>query len=179
MSGKKYYLTPNEFSVISAGFEIPMVYGLKQIDGMVDNKEICIALHNMYVNELIKNENSKEFVADDEITEVMRVIKSSERFVLIDLSVGGKLNTICCYHGQKCAAIGEDFLYPDKVILCFTDWEEIVDETLRLSAETAFTAALMDARNGQTLNKVSISTEVGEAGKRELLENYYKEAAKI
>lgn len=179
MSGKRYYLTPNEFSVISAGFEIPMVYGLKQIDGMVDNKEICIALHNMYVNELIKNEDSREFVADDEITEAMRLIKAAERFVLIDLSVEDKFNTICCYHGQKCAVIGEDFLYPDKVILYLADWEELVDETLRLSAETAFTAALVNTGNGQTLEKVVISPEEEETRKREILGKYYKEAAKI
>ena len=41
MSSEKYYLTPNEFSVISAGFGISKVYGLKQLD-RVNNKEICI-----------------------------------------------------------------------------------------------------------------------------------------
>ena len=132
MSGKRYYLTPDEFSVISAGFGIPMVYGLKQIDGMVDNKEICIALHNMYVNELIRNRDSKEFVADDEITEAMRLIKAAERFILIDISTEDKLRTMCCYVGQKCAVLSEDSLYPDKIILYLADWEDIVKDVLKL-----------------------------------------------
>ena len=38
MNEKKFFLTPNEFSVISAGFGLSMIYGLKQIDGRLDTK---------------------------------------------------------------------------------------------------------------------------------------------
>lgn len=179
MSGKKYYLTPDEFSVISAGFEIPMVYGLKQIDGMVDSKEICMALHSMYVNDLIKNRDSEEFVADDEITEAMRIIKAAERFVQMDFSVEDKLNTMCCYHGQRCAVAGESFLYPDKIILYLADWEDVVNEVLGLSEEMTFVLDLMNAQNGRILDKMIITPETDEIYKREKLETYYKEAEKL
>ncbi len=179
MSGKKYYLTPDEFSVICGGFGIPMVYGLKQIDGMVDNKEICIALHNMYVNELIKNKDSKGFVADDEITEAMRLIKAAEHFILIDISTRDKLHTICCYVGQKCAVLSEDCLYPDKIILYFADWEEIAEDMLKLSEGIIFSVALVSTATGQNLNKIVIERGDSEANRKEILDNYYKEALNI
>lgn len=176
MSGKRYYLTPDEFSVICAGFGISMVYGLKQIDGRINNKEICLALHNMYVNELIKNKDSKEFVADDEITEAMRLIKAAEHFILIDISTGDKMHTICCYAGEKCAVLSEDSLYPDKIILYFADWGEIVKAVLKLSEGMTFSIALVSAATGRTLNRVIIEQEDSDAKRNELMDNYYKEA---
>lgn len=126
MSGKKYYLNPNEFSVISAGFGIPVVYGLNQLDGQVDSKKICIALHNMYVNRLIENKDTKAFIADDEITEIMRIIKAAKRVIIIELSKTGRIGTICCYYGKLWAVIEENFSNLGKIIMYCTDWNELV-----------------------------------------------------
>lgn len=177
MSSKKYYLTPNEFSVISAGFEIPMIYGLKQIDGRVDEKEICMALHNMYVNHLITNNDSKEFVADDELTEIMRVIKNSRKFISIDLSISDKMNTMCCYCGKKCVVIEESFQNPGKLVLYFDDWEKICADAVRVAADTSVTITLIDAKNGQIKKTTILSKE--EVDKGEVFNSYYKEVTNL
>lgn len=174
MSSKKYYLTPNEFSVISAGFEIPMIYGLKQIDGRVDERDICMALHNMYVNQLITNNDAKEFVADDELTEIMRAIKNSKCFISIDLSIPDKMNTICCYCSKKCVVIEESFQNPGKLVLYFDDWEKICADALRLAADTSVTIALIDAKNGQGIKKTAIQPKE-DTDKEEVLNSYYRE----
>lgn len=178
MSSKKYYLTPNEFSVISAGFEIPMIYGLKQIDGRVDEKEICMALHNMYVNQLISNNDSKEFVADDELTEIMRVIKNSRSFISIDLSISDKMNTICCYCSKKCVVIEESFQNPGKLVLYFDDWKKICADTVRLAVDTSVIITLIDAKNGQGIKKTTILPNE-EVDKEEVLNRYYKEVTDL
>lgn len=174
MSSKKYYLTPNEFSVISAGFEIPMIYGLKQIDGRVGEREICMALHNMYVNQLITNNDAKEFVADEELTEIMRAIKNSKCFISIDLSISDKMNTICCYCSKKCVVIEESFQNPGKLVLYFDDWGKICADALRLAADTSVTIALIDAKNGQGIKKTTIQPKE-DADKDEVLNSYYRE----
>lgn len=177
MSSKKYYLTPNEFSVISAGVEIPMIYGLKQIDGRVNEKEICMALHNMYVNQLITNNDSKEFVADDDLIEIMRAIKNSRSFISIDLSTSDKMNTICCYCSKKCVVIEESFQNPGKLVIYSDDWEKICADAVRLAADTSVTITLFDAKNGQIKKTTILSKE--EVDKGEVFNSYYKEVTNL
>lgn len=175
MSSKKYYLTPNEFSVISAGFEIPMIYGLKQIDGRVDERDICMALHNMYVNQLITNNDAKEFVADDELTEIMRAIKNSKCFISIDLSIPDKMNTICCYCSKKCVVIEESFQNPGKLVLYFDDWEKICANAVKHAADASVTITLINAKNGQGIKKTTMLSKEEDAAKEGVLNSYYKE----
>lgn len=149
MSGKKYYLTPNEFSVISAGFGIPVVYGLDRLDGQMDSKKICIALHNMYVNRLIENKDTKEFIADDEITEIMRIIKAAKRVIIIELSKAGRIGTICCYYGKLWAVIEENFFNQGKIIMYCTDWNELACNIAETYADCTMKIVLLDMSDGK------------------------------
>ncbi len=173
MSSEKYYLTPNEFSVISAGFGISKVYGLKQLD-RVNNKEICIALHNMYLNQLIENKEAQEFVADEELTKFMRIIKSTKRVIIIDFSTDDRINTICCYYAKIWAIIEESFLNPDRIIMYFDAWERLVDNIMEVSENHIVAIRLIDVRNGYIISEDFIAPEEQKADKKAALDKYYK-----
>lgn len=174
MSGKKYYLTPNEFSVISAGFGIPAVYGLNRLDGQMDSKKICIALHNMYVNRLIENKDTKEFIADDEITEIMRIIKAAKQVIIIEHSIADRIGTICCYYGKLWAVIEENFSNPDKIIMYCTDWDELVRNIAETYPDGAMKIVLLDMRDGHILDEDIILPDKQELNKKSVLDKYYK-----
>lgn len=182
MNSKKYYLTPNEFSVVSAGFGLSMVYGLKQIDGKVDNKEICMALHNMYVNELIENKNDQGFTTDDEMADMMKRIKSSNRVMVIEFSEEKNVHTICCYcgeHADKDLIVEENCSNPDKIILYFADWDEMQDNILDMTVGKAVTVGILDTKDGRILEREELDATLQDFDKKTVLVRYRKEGIQI
>lgn len=173
MNEKKFFLTPNEFSVISAGFGLSMVYGLNQIDGRMDTKEICLALHNMYVNNLIENQDSKQFITDPDITEMMRQIKSSHFFVRIEGVIGNAECTFCIYPGESCTVIEENQSNANKVIMYMSDIQKVFDMIVKGSAGKKLNVSCMSATNGRVIGEETLAEDADKDSRLAVLKKCY------
>lgn len=168
---KKYILNQKEFSVISAGFGITQVYGLGAINKAADSKEICLALHNMYVNELIDNKNEEGFETDKELADVLKGIR--EAAYLIRGCKQDKTDTLCCYIGNICSIIEINDNYPDKVIAYPANWEDAKTEILDMFDDAAGSIELLDIKSKAV--KASREFEAKSEDIENVLEQMYKE----
>lgn len=177
MNNKKYFLTPNEFSVISVGFGLSMVFGLKQIDGIVDNKEICMALHNMYVNDLIENKNNQGFIIDEEMSGMMKLIKQSKNFMSIEYLDGNVYNTISYYKSTEPffdVVLEETCLNPDKIILYYSEWNAVKDTILEVSKDKEVHVRILDTQDGHIIKEEKL-TSLQDADKQMVLDRFREE----
>lgn len=177
MNEKKFFLTPNEFSVISAGFGLSMVYGLKQIDGRMDTKEICMALHNMYVNNLIENTDSQRFITDPDITTMMRCVKSSLFFVRAEGMIGNAECAFCIYPGDVCVVIEENQANANKVILYMSDMDKVFEMIAKGSVGKKLQVCCMSATNGRVIEEQNISEDANKEARLDVLTKCYTLAA--
>ena len=173
MNEKKFFLTPNEFSVISAGFGLSMVYGLKQIDGRLDTKEICMALHNMYVNNVIENMDSKQFITDPDITTMMRCIKSAHYFVRVESMIGTSECIFCIYPANPCVIIEENQANKDKVILYMDYMEDILETIAKETMNKPMQICCMATENGRVISEEQIDKTVDRSEKFAILKRNY------
>lgn len=174
MNDKKYFLTPNEFSVISAGFGLSMVYGLKQIDGRLDSKEICMALHNMYINNLIENPDSKQFITDANITEIMRRVKKSHFFVRIESMLGNSECTFCLYPGSPCVVLEENKANANKIILYMEEFESVCEMLATETAGKTMTIDCMSTSNGRVISDEVVSDQADKNDRVTMITKQYK-----
>lgn len=170
---KKYFLSPNELSVMSAGFGISMLYGLKQIDCSVDNKEICMALHNMYVNQIIENKNDG-FTTDRELADILRVIKASKQLVVMEYKTENMSGLVGCYVSENCAVTEESSSYPGKVIVYSATLETVADYVIEQSENTEINVRVLDTGSGRTIEEYKL--DGNNPSSRDELINRYKEA---
>ena len=157
MNEKKFFLTPNEFSVISAGFGLSMVYGLKQIDGRLDTKEICMALHNMYVNNVIENMDSKQFITDPDITTM----------------IGTSECIFCIYPANPCVIIEENQANKDKVILYMDYMEDILETIAKETVNKPMQICCMATENGRVISEEQIDKTVDRSERFAILKRNY------
>lgn len=174
MNETKYFLTPNEFSVIAAGFGLSMVYGLKQLDGKISSKEICVALHNMYINNLIEND-SKQFVADASLTTIMRRIKSSHFMVRIESEMDEAECTLCLYPGNPCVVVEENEANVNKVILYMDDFEQVCSMIARESIGKPMLVNEMSSLNGRIISGEKLSEQSNEEERMTIIKKQYEE----
>lgn len=173
MNEKKFFLTPNEFSVISAGFGLSMVYGLKQIDGRLDTKEICMALHNMYVNNVIENMDSKQFITDPDITTMMRCIKSAHYFVRVESMIGTSECIFCIYPANPCVIIEENQANKEKVILYMDHMEDILETIAKETVNKPMQICCMATENGRVISEEQIDKTVDRSERFAILKRNY------
>lgn len=174
MNETKYFLTPNEFSVIAAGFGLSMVYGLKQIDGRLDSKEICVALHNMYINNLIENDNSKQFVADANLTTIMRRIKSAHFMVQTESKIGSHDCTFCLYPGDVCVVVEENAANANKVILYMDEIDRVLNMLVKETSGSPMVVNTMSCANGRVICSERLAEQADGAEKKSLLLKQYE-----
>lgn len=177
MNDKKFYLTPNEFSVISAGFGLSMVYGLKQIDGRLDTKEICMALHNMYVNNLIENQDAQQFIADPEITTMMRCIKSAHFFVRVSGMIGSKECVFCIYPAKLSVVIEDNQANANKVILYMGNVKDVITDIIKETSNKQLHICCMSTSNGRIISEEVLDENTDKNTRIAALTNNYMSIA--
>lgn len=155
---KRYYLNSNELAVLMANSGIKSLYGLGSAKPM-DNKDICMVLHSLYVNKIIDNYNQEGFVIDKDVREIMGIIRKSRYVMAVNAEKTDHILK-CCYLGEKIAVVSIDEKSRDIICIYAMDKDEIVDELMQIAAEgNSLSISLKNVSDGQEREKVAISAE--------------------
>lgn len=177
---KRYHLNQNELAVISAGFGIEKIYGIYVGKGNVNKKEICMTLHNLYVNALIDNKNSGGFSVDSYLTDLMKNIRNSKYALVIEIGEGTLTDIICCYVGASCCVVSAtDKISPNKIILYGEYWDNILNEILKKSINSKIKVSLIESHSGSMTTETVINKETILQDKEKILNLYFEEGKGI
>lgn len=173
---KKYYLSPIEFSVIMAGHGVSRVFGLDTIDGRIGNKEICVALHNMYKNQLIENAGDVGFTTDKELADIINTIKMSRKELVIKFQSERESYNICGFVAEQISVIEEHSVNCEKLVMFEASLDEFIEEISSLGINSDVSISILDTKGGMAIKKENISFEISSEDRIDKMRKICKEA---
>ncbi len=78
-----YILSPAELTVIAAAKNIQGIFSIQNTDVTVDETVVCQALNQLYQKQFIHNLDGEGFVLDDGLRELISVIETAKKLVLV------------------------------------------------------------------------------------------------
>ncbi len=167
---KKYYLNPSELAILLANAGVKKLYGLNT-KRELDNKEVCMALHSLYVNKLIDNYDSESFQVSKEISNIIKIIKEAKQ-VLIVQTEGEDGRYMCCYLGQEISVISLKKGMRDKLAINSDTLESLVKEILYMADEEMVSLCINKADSGEEVERLDLFDSCSEQEIKQLLEKY-------
>ncbi len=170
---KKYYLSPSELAILLANGGVKRLYGINT-EKALDNKDVCMALHNLYVNKLIDNYDSESFQISKELSSIIKGIKEA-RYVLIVQTEGENGKYICGYLGQEISIVSLKKSMRDKLALSRNVLESLVKELMYMCAEEKINISINKADTGEKVEGLALSQNGEEKQIAQLIEKYCTE----
>lgn len=149
----KYFLTPDEFSVLLAARSMSRFYGLSRIDYQVSDKELCMALHKMYVNQIIQNQNNEGFMIDTELAEIMDEIKKARRELVIKYELENGAYNICVLPSDDLVVLAEAPSTPDQIAIFCIEQDELMQRAKDIMEKADVSITLINTIDGSAIKK--------------------------
>lgn len=172
----KYYLHPDELSVLLAGRGVSRFFGLSRINYQVDDKGLCIALHNMYVNQLIQNENNEGFIIDAELAEILDILRDATEELVIQFKKSEAVLRRCYIPGEYTLVLEESADSQDKIVLYYLEGKDWLEDIKREAREADMEIVRMNPQNG-VVGETRVY-KMGETLDEAWLRQYFEEAKK-
>lgn len=167
---KKYYLNPSELAILLANSGVKKLYGLNAKKAL-DNKEVCMALHSLYVNKLIDNYDSESFQVSKEINRIINRIKTA-RHVLIVQTEGEDGRYMCCYLGQEISVISLRKGMRDKLAINSDTLGSLVKELMYIASKEKISISINKADTGEEEERLDIPNNGSEEEIKQLFGKY-------
>lgn len=178
----KFFLTPDEFSMLLASRKISRFYGLSRINYEMSDKDLCLAIHNMYVNNIIQNNDNQGFLIDEELVKMLEIIKEAKKEIVISWDVEDK-------HYNKCIIEASVLLeelpdVPNQIGISVIDSvkPDAIADIINISGQADNVCAkLVNLSDGELLNVWELVTQemMTEEESKQWLCEVLKEAGKL